>query len=147
MIVVTLIAGLIAWLLYRDREERRIAATIRALQVHADSCDQTYEKVKSLFDTMSRGGEASAFSGCERDMWLAHANLSLARGEKAQAIEELKKALKAADQCVVDSTVNVSGPGLDFSVINAADDKRCQIEVKLADLSPDAVNEVRQVMK
>ncbi len=142
LIAVTIVGVISGWLIHRDRQQRRNAAKIRALEAFADGCAQTYSKVKAQAGVNAKGGEADALAESEREMWLSAAELSLARGDSEQAVIELRKALKAADDCIAFTPVDL-GPPVDFEAIRVANEKRCQIELKLADLSPGTLEELQ----
>jgi signal transduction histidine kinase len=107
---VTLVAIVCAWLVYHAAEARRTAAKIRAIQTHVESVTSEYQKTKALSDVMAKGGEAYLLAICGREMSLAQAELDLTQGDNAAAIEHMKTALRFADDCVRDMSVNMGGP-------------------------------------
>jgi hypothetical protein len=94
---------------------------------------------------MAKGGEHHLMAACGREMSLAQAELSLAQGDKAAAIEKLKTALRFADECVLDMSVNMGGPP-DYGPLEECEAAaaRCRVELKLADLCPEAIDEARR---
>jgi hypothetical protein len=143
MVFITVVCCVIAWLIYRAEQQRRTAARIRALQEYADACQERYEKIQALYVVNAKGGEADNFAASERDLWKARAEIALIQGDKLLAIANLQKALKAAELCRAARTNHLAGYfKMDnfLADVHEASAAICEIKLKLAELSPEALD-------
>ncbi len=142
LVIVGIAAGVLGQLAYRDSEQRKAALKIPALERYLAVCTRNHHEIEKLYNLDVIGGEAHKLFASEREMWLARADLSLVRGDRATAVAQLQSALKAADDCLLGILANFAYGPIDRHVEHRARQRICEIELKLAELSPEAIDEV-----
>lgn len=143
MVVVTLLAGICAWVRYHMAEQRRQTATIRAMQPYVDACHEIYLKTDALAKADAQGSEDLDWYGSEASY--AKAELELAKGDKDAAVQELRNSLRFAYRFVLDTSVSMGESHIQtiFERSRMAASQRMKVELKLIELSPDAIDDVR----
>ena len=143
LFAIAIAAGIGGWQIRRHAAERRSAVRLQLLELYANSLRKEYRAVRLLYQAMARGGQASIFYNRGAELCLANADLAFEKRDRAAGIEHLKEGLRFAYECLAAASVSYAyGPESDEPTVVEAAALKCKIELRLADESPEADQQI-----